>query len=219
MDGRRETKARRSRKVVDIHTWVQCFATYVATRAPQAPQLIPELMAYLATIVRVSQDYTGLAWVRYDAAFRRQAALTGNTRWSGINSTLYTMCFTGMAAATKRCELGFATSHSERECAQRGDPDPDVKDRLKAIEAAVLALTNGQQKAATPSAKLSGEFCRKWNAGSCTYPRCRYNHTCSSCQGSHPAAKCPSRIAPRPTGGPSGTPSGSGTRQLPSRPY
>jgi hypothetical protein len=118
MDGRRETKARRSRKVVDIHTWVQCFATYVATRAPQAPQLIPELMAYLATIVRVSQDYTGLAWVRYDAAFRRQAALTGNTRWSGINSTLYTMCFTGMAAATKRCELGFATSHSERECAQ-----------------------------------------------------------------------------------------------------
>lgn len=39
---------------------------YVATRAPQAPQLIPKLMVYLATIERVSQDYTGLAWVRYD---------------------------------------------------------------------------------------------------------------------------------------------------------
>lgn len=76
----RREKPRRSRKVVDIHTWVQCFWTYVATWALQAPQLIPELMAYLATIVRVSQDYTGLAWVRYDTAFHRQAALTGNTR-------------------------------------------------------------------------------------------------------------------------------------------
>ena len=144
-DFRRELKTRRSCKVVDIHTWVQCFSTYVATRAPQAPHLIPELMAYLATIVRVSQDYAGLAWVRYDASFRRQAALTKNTRWSVINSTLYTMCFTGMAAATKRCELCFATSHTDRECAQRGDPDPDMGDRLKIIESAVLALTGVQQ--------------------------------------------------------------------------
>ena len=67
-DSRRDLKMRRSRKVVDIHTWVQCFSTYmymyVATWAPQAPHLVPELMAYLATIVRVSQDYVGLAWVR-----------------------------------------------------------------------------------------------------------------------------------------------------------
>ena len=169
-DSKRETKARRSRKVTDIYTWVQCFATYVATRAPQAPQLIPELMAYLATIVRVSQDYTGLAWVRYDAAFRRQAALTGNTKWSAINSTLYTMCFTGMATTTKRCELCLATTHSEQDCAQRGDPDPGTKDRLRAIESAVLALSSGQQernKQPLPAHKPSGEVCRKWNAGSC----------------------------------------------------
>ena len=221
-DPRRETKARRSRKVVDIHTWVQCFSTYVATRAVQAPQLIPELMAYLATIVRVSQDYTGLAWVRYDAAFRRQAALTGNTRWSVINSTLYTMCFTGMATATKRCELCFATTHTERECAQRGDPDPDVRDRLKAIEAAVLALTNGQQdrpKVAPNSTRPANEACRKWNAGSCAYPRCRYNHTCSNCHGSHPAVKCPSRSPQRPLTSQSSTQLGAGARQPPSRPY
>ena len=29
----RRAKPRRSRKVLDIHTWVQCFLTYVATRA------------------------------------------------------------------------------------------------------------------------------------------------------------------------------------------
>ena len=32
-------------------------------------------MAYIITITRVSQDFTGMAWVRYDAAFRRQAAI------------------------------------------------------------------------------------------------------------------------------------------------
>ena len=191
----KEARGRRSRKVTDIFTWLQCFGAYVSVRAPQAPHLIPELMAYMATIVRVSQDYSGLAWVRYDAAFRRQAALTNNMRWSVINSTLYTMCFTGMASTTKRCELCFATTHSEHECAQRGDPDPEMKDRLKAIETAVLAITNKQDplpKATIqpPIAKPSGELCRKWNSGNCTYPRCRHTHACSICGGNHPATKC-----------------------------
>ena len=222
-DTRREARARRSRKVTDIYTWAQCFASYVSTRAPQAPHLIPELMAYLATIVRVSQDYTGLAWVRYDSAFRRQAALTGNTRWSVINSTLYTMCFTGMATATKRCELCFATTHSERECAQRGDPDPEMKDRLKAIESVVVAMTARPQdrpKPQTPpTARPSGEPCRKWNAGSCTYPRCRHSHLCSTCQGSHPAVLCPSRSNYRPQGGHPTNPVGAGPKPYQNRPY
>ena len=81
-------------------TWVQCFSTYVSVLAPAHPETIPELMAYMSTIVRVSQDFVGLAWVRYNAGFRRQAALTRNRSWSQINATLYTLCFTGNAMAT-----------------------------------------------------------------------------------------------------------------------
>lgn len=189
-------KSRRSRKVTDIFTWLQCFAAYVSVRAPPAPHLVPELMAYMATIVRVSQDFSGLAWVRYDAAFRRQAALTKNDRWSAINSTLYTMCFTGMASSTKRCELCFATTHSEQECAQRGDPDPGMKDRLKAIETAVLAMANKRDpvgRQVQPAVVPSGEPCRKWNTVGCTYPRCRHTHACSNCGGGHPACRCTMR--------------------------
>ena len=195
-DSGRETKGRRSRKVTDIFTWLQCFGAYVSVRAPPAPHLIPELMAYMATIVRVSQDFSGLAWVRYDAAFRRQAALTANERWSIINSTLYTMCFTGMASSTKRCELCFASTHTEQECAQRGDPDPGLTDRLKAIETAVLALTGKPEQVSKPNQqaiKPSGEPCRKWNSVGCTYPRCRHSHLCSGCGGNHPATKCSMR--------------------------
>ena len=114
----REARPRRTQKVAEIFTWLQSFVSYVVVRGAAAPKLIPELMAYQVTIVRVSQDFSGLAWVRYDQAYRRQAALTGHFNWSVINATLYTMCFTGLATVQKRYELCLATSHTEQECAQ-----------------------------------------------------------------------------------------------------
>ena len=74
-----------------------------------------------------------LAWVRYDAAFRRQAALKGDTRWLAINTTLFTLCCS-VPSAKKRCELCLA------ECAQRGDREPELRDRMKAMEVAVLTM-------------------------------------------------------------------------------
>ena len=87
--------SRRSRKVTDLASWVQCFTTYVGVLARSTPEAVPELMAYLIQIVRVNQDFGGLAWVNYNLAFRRQAAATGNRLWSKINSSLYSICFLG----------------------------------------------------------------------------------------------------------------------------
>lgn len=214
-DPRKDQVPRKSRKVTDVFTWVQCFCSYVATRAPHAPEMMAELMAYMALIVRVSQDYAGLAWVRYDSGFRRQAALTGHKRWSVINPSLYTVCFTGMAAVTKRCELCFASSHTEKECAQSGDPDPGMKERLKSIESAVLAMTRKdapQRPPATSPPRPSGEPCRKWNSTGCSYPRCRHSHTCSTCGGGHPADRCAVRTPGPPSSHHHGTPTGGKTR-------
>ena len=219
-EAKKEGKVRRSRKVTDIFTWLQCFGTYVAVRGSQTPTMIPEFMAYQSTIVRSSQDFSGLAWVRYDAAYRRQAALTGNAKWSAVNSTLYTMCFTGIASGRARCELCFATSHTEQECAQRGAPEPGTGQRLKAIEEAVLALAP-QMGAGRPPVATAAEFCRKWNSNGCTFPRCRFTHKCSGCKGNHPVVECPRRVGHQ-GGAPTGTrarglPGGSG--RLPYRPY
>ncbi len=62
----KERVLRQSRKVTDIITWVQCFSSFVAGMAPAEPQVIPKLMAYLNFVVRASQDYKGLSWMRYD---------------------------------------------------------------------------------------------------------------------------------------------------------
>ena len=190
----REARSRRTRKVADIFTWLQSFGSYMVVRASGVPELVPELMAYQATIIRVSQDFAGQAWVRYDQAYRRQAALTGHTRWSVTNATLYTMCFTGMATVQKRCELCLATSHTEQECAQAGDVDPGLKERLKTIEAAMVALMKEERSVPSPGRQLQKlEACRKWNGSGCSFPHCRYSHSCSICGGDHPTSECSAR--------------------------
>ena len=67
--GNKQAEARRRRQVTEIFTWVQCFCTYTSVMSGGSPEAVPELLAYLVTITRMSQDFMGLAWVRYDSAF------------------------------------------------------------------------------------------------------------------------------------------------------
>ena len=103
------------RAVTDIMTWVQCFATYVSVLGPCYPDSIPELMAYLQEIVRASQRFQGRAWVCYDATFRRQAAVSGNRRWSEVNGTLHTACYSGEHQSQHRCDVCMSFAHKTSE--------------------------------------------------------------------------------------------------------
>ena len=44
---------------------------YVGVMSIKHPEAVPELMSYVVAIIRASEDYAGLAWVRYDAAYRQ----------------------------------------------------------------------------------------------------------------------------------------------------
>ena len=48
------------------------------------------------------------------------------------------------------CELCFSSTYTVKECTQQGDPDPGVKDRLKAIEKVVLSLAPGGNQTPLP---------------------------------------------------------------------
>ncbi len=96
-------------------------------------------------------------------------------------------------------------SYTERECAQRGDPEPEVRDRIKTLESAVVLAMVRKDDLATPKAatqqhpRPSGEPCRKWNSTGCTFPRCRHNHARSSYGGDHLPSGLPSK-GPRSVG-------------------
>ena len=187
----RAASARRKRAVTDIATWVQCFATYISVMSTSHPGAVPELLAYLIFILRVSQDFGGVAWVTYDAAFRRQALITGNRHWSRVNPSLYSICFSGVARTGQRCDLCLSLSHPTRECTLVSDPDPDLTTRLRTLESAVLALSSSPSTPA-PSAShtQATEVCRNFNVGMCRMPNCRYRHVCRVCGGPRPAVTC-----------------------------
>ncbi len=171
---------RKKRKISDIWMWLQSYALYVGVMAGQHPEAVPELMAYLVNILRASQDFTGLAWLTYDAAFRRQAAITGNRQWSRLNPTLYNICFVEKAWATSRCELCMDLHHKTNECALVSEADPDVATRLKAIESAVLLMSASSQGGSSqqPSLLTPSPICRLWNEKRCYFRRCKYRHAC-----------------------------------------
>ena len=54
---KRPWMAKKPRQVTDIFSWMQCFTTYVSVLGPAYPEAVPELMAYAATIIRVSQEF------------------------------------------------------------------------------------------------------------------------------------------------------------------
>lgn len=189
------TKAKK--RVQDINVWLQCFALYVSVMSNKSPQHIPELMAYMVSILRASQEYEGSAWTTYDAAYRRQAAATGHKEWSKINPSLYTVCFTGKARKTTRCNLCLSAAHKTDDCHLTTDEDPDLAVRVRAVESAVVAFSGRTRQ--------STEICRLFNEKRCRFRSCKYRHICQICSGNHPVVDCsaaPKRGAQQAISGP-----------------
>ena len=53
------------------------FASYVGVLVDHLADGVPELMASMVTTTRVSQDFSDLSWVRYNASICGQAAVMG----------------------------------------------------------------------------------------------------------------------------------------------
>ena len=56
-----------------ITTWVQCSSIYASVLATKHGEYIPELLAYMRDIIRVSKQFKWLAWIIYDTNYRQQA--------------------------------------------------------------------------------------------------------------------------------------------------
>ena len=154
----------------------------------QEPHALPELMAYMAFTIRVSQDYEGLGWVWYDLAFRQQAALSGNRKWSVINSTLFSM------NAPHQCDVVSCVLRrhipSGSVCIMVTEGDPDVGDRLWSLETAVLAMARLRPPSQEPG-HHQGRPVESGMHQAAHFPR--HLHVCSMCDGGHPASRCGTR--------------------------
>ncbi len=114
--------------VTDIGQWVQRFASFVSVLSTRYPKAVPELMAYMATIVKCSKDYHGVAWAQYDRGFRKQMATLRDLRWSRINPTLFSLCFSGKVRRNTMCNWCLAQSYDTDSCPEN-PPQAEWKGR------------------------------------------------------------------------------------------
>jgi len=132
----------------------------------------------MVSIIRASENYAGLAWVRSDSTYRRQAAANGNRAWSRINPSLYSLCFTGKAQMVNGCDLCLASSYRTRECSLASEDDPDLPGRLRAVESAVVGFAHAGVGNPTERRQPShyhhsqDEVCRVWNERRCHFKQC-----------------------------------------------
>ena len=107
---------RKSAPVTNILQWVQCFAVMVGVLSRAYPQMVPDLMAYQATIVRCYWDFKDLYWVQYNQIYRCQVAITKDTCWGRVDTTLYSKCFVGKARRRAMCIHCLSDNHLSSEC-------------------------------------------------------------------------------------------------------
>lgn len=164
---------KRRAPVTNIFAWLQAYSTLVGALSTTYPTKVPELMAYQSTVIRCYRDFEGAAWVQYDRAYRRQAAVSRDLNWSRINTTLYSLCFAGRAKRNNVCAFCLSNNHPSERCP----------------EAPMQPAAQGR-----PSPAPSGrETCRLFNArgGSrCHFASCRFAHVCMKCKGDHQVSAC-----------------------------
>ena len=79
------------RQISSIADWVQAFAVYMVATVSKHPTATLELLAYMLTTIKASQQHDGLYWRSYDTNnYRIIAAASGNKTWLHLDMDLYT---------------------------------------------------------------------------------------------------------------------------------
>ena len=90
-------------------------------------EYIPELMAYMRDIIRVSKQFKWPAWIVFDTNYCQHMAETRQKNWSKVDPSIYSRCLTGWARPTSWCEWCVSLDHDSNKCpfsSARGKDQP-----------------------------------------------------------------------------------------------
>ncbi len=184
---------KRAGPVTDIMLWAQCFASYVAILASKFPSATPELLSYMAMIIKCARDYEGIAWAQYDRNFRKAKCQRKDLRWSQIDQTMYTVCFNSRNSRCMVCDHCLSDTHAAAQC-------PEIQSQWfwpsqPSGSGGNIRSVRGPGQFEKKQRKLEGgttpRYCWTFNAGAkCSYESCKFAHICSECNGEHPKVSC-----------------------------
>lgn len=156
-------------EIEDIVTWIEAFTIFSMILCNSFPARWKDLNQYKLLIIQTAKRFPGKSWLNYDVAFRKDAAATGSTDWSRMNADLFN--FHTRSPASLLTTPGPATSSSSTPAKPR--------------------VPSGSRQ--------SNQYCHSWNDGHCRWPfgRCRFRHSCETCDRDHPSIHCLQRPAHR----------------------
>lgn len=164
---------KRRKQIVDIHSWTQAFATYMAALASHSSTTMEEvlgLISHLHLITQVARDLGGNRWVRYDQDFRMWAAAKGVRRWGELNLIIYGRCL-AMPVQTL------------------APPPPPGSNPFSPDQRSRWA---GEKKGKGSRSTTRKGGCFRWNfEGGCDRIDCHFLHSCYHCGDAHRATDCP----------------------------
>ena len=95
-----------------------------------------------------------------------------------------------------RCDNCLSAAHRTVDCYALGEEEFDVNGRVRVMESALLALSQGGSGKGT----RTSDVCRLYNEKCCNYRNCKYRHVCRWCGGAHAGCEC--RSSGKPEAGP-----------------
>ena len=186
--------------VNDIRIWLECYACMATVLATWFLKKALELWAYQTTIIKAAHTYEGSNWVSYDRQFRREMLTRKDLDWSVSNARLYNEAFTGRARSIPHWPHCLSEDHTAAVC--QFNPNPPIVGWLQDPR----QFLNPSVPQAQPQglgigvAAAPREVFHNYNSEQCFFALCRFAHTCSECQGRHPATRCPLSSANRARG-------------------
>ena len=76
-------------EIDDILTWTEAFTIFQMVTCAAYPHHWSDLTKYKLLIIQTARQFSGMAFLEYDLAFRKNAAASGLSDWSRMNLDLY----------------------------------------------------------------------------------------------------------------------------------
>ena len=175
------------RTIRNFPSWLSAWNVFIQAFLFFFPGFAGGLLAYQSQITIFASRFEFLSWSTYDRLFRQNmATFHPNSNWGEVDRHIFDQVLLGAPVLTVcyTCrEFGHVAAGCPLRSSSTQQPFPAPQRTFS---------SNPRARPPPMSTRSSSRICRYFNAGSCTVPLCIFQHTCSTCQGPHPATKCKS---------------------------
>ena len=160
----------------NIHEWISWFCIYATIYTQRYPEESPQIFGYILRIMELQKEEpTSYMWRHYDELFRQARYKRQSMEWHIVDDRF-----------VRKAKVLQEKINQQRKQAQNrnSNNNNNANSIFRNRNPGNNSSTNGN------SSRVMAP-CHLFNQGKhCTYPSCRFSHTCSTCRGAHPATQC-----------------------------